>query len=285
MTPYEVDIEEVEYVRHGDRPLLARIFRPRGAGPFPAVVEAHGGAWCIGTRANNDTINTPIAREGIVVVALDFRMPPEASYPASVADVNYAIRWLKANAGRLRTRVDWVGAMGTSSGAHLAVLAALKPTDPRYAAIPAPPGAPATDARVPYVVAMWPVICPHGRYQYMKSHQASGTTTLSPATAIAHQDSYWGTEAAMAEGSPVKALERGDAIERPHILYVQNHQDPLHPRANLDQFVAGYRKAGGRLDLELFEGEAYDALRSFPQAPASVKAVARIAEFIRHGRH
>lgn len=281
MTPCEVDIEEVEYVRHGDRPLLARIFQPRGAGPFPAVVEAHGGAWCIGTRANNDPINTPVARAGVVVVALDFRMPPEASYPGSVADVNYAIRWLKANAARFRTRADWVGAMGTSSGAHLAVLAALKPTDPRYSAIAAPAGTAATDARVPYVVAMWPVICPLGRYQYMKGHQASGTKTLSPATAIAHQDSYWGTEAAMAEGSPVKALERGDTIEKPDILYVQNHEDPLHPRVNLDQFVAGYRKAGGKVELELFGGEAYDALRSFPQAPASVKAVDRIVEFIR----
>jgi DNA mismatch repair ATPase MutS len=66
MTPYEVDIEEVEYVRHGDTPFLARVFKPRGAGPFPAVVEAHGGAWCLGARTNNDPINTPIARGGVV---------------------------------------------------------------------------------------------------------------------------------------------------------------------------------------------------------------------------
>jgi len=51
---YEVGIEEVEYLRHGDKPLLARIFKPRGSGPFPAVVEMHGGAWCMGDRNNND---------------------------------------------------------------------------------------------------------------------------------------------------------------------------------------------------------------------------------------
>ena len=285
MAPYEVDIQEVEYVRHGDKPLLARVFTPRGAAPFPAVVEAHGGAWCLGTRTNNDPINTPIARGGVVVAALDLRMPPDASNPGSVADVNYAIRWLKANATRFHTRPDWVGAMGTSSGAHLAVLAGLKPGDPRYVATPQPSGTTKTDAGVPYVVAMWPVICPLGRYQYMKSQQASGTSTLSPASAIAHQDSYWRTEAAMAEGSPVKALERGDAVELPDILYLQNPQDPLHPRANLDEFVERYRKAGGRLQLELFEGQAYDALRSFPDAPASVKAVNTIIDFIRaHAR-
>jgi acetyl esterase len=279
--PFEVETEDVEYLRHGDTPLLARIYRPRGRGPFPAVIDAHGGAWCVGTRVNNEPINLPVARGGVVVVALDFRMPPDASYPGSVADVNYGIRWLKANAGRFATRADWVGAMGTSSGGHLAVLAALKPDDVRYAAIPLPPGTPAVDARVPYVVTLWPVICPLGRYGYMKGRQWSGNTRLTPATAIAHQDAYWISEEAMAEGSPTLALERGDRVAMPHILYVQNPEDELHPRSNLEQFVAAYGKAGGRLELEWFEGEAYDAVRSHPAAPASKKVVEKIVAFIR----
>jgi len=279
--PFEVDVEDVEYLRHGDAPLLARIYRPRGHGPFPAVIDAHGGAWCVGSRVNNDPINVPVARGGVVVAALDFRMPPDASYPGSVADINYGIRWLKANAARFGTRADWVGSMGTSSGGHLVVLAALKPHDPRYAAIPSPPGAAGVDARVPYVVTLWPVICPIGRYRYMKSRQASGNARLTPAGAIAHHDAYWVTEAAMAEGSPALAMERGDRVEMPHILYLQHPADELHPRANLDQFVTAYRKAGGHLQLEFFEGETYDAVRSHPAAPASVKAVERIVEFVR----
>ena len=43
-TTSEVGIEDVEYLRHGDTPLLARVFRPRGDGPFPIMVELHGGA-------------------------------------------------------------------------------------------------------------------------------------------------------------------------------------------------------------------------------------------------
>ena len=46
----DCDVEDVEYLRHGDKPLLARIFKPRGAGPFPALVECHGGAWCMSDR-------------------------------------------------------------------------------------------------------------------------------------------------------------------------------------------------------------------------------------------
>jgi hypothetical protein len=42
--------------------LLARLFKPRGQGPFPAIVELHGGAWCMGDRLNDATINEQLAR-------------------------------------------------------------------------------------------------------------------------------------------------------------------------------------------------------------------------------
>lgn len=42
---FELDVEDVEYIRHGNKPLLARLFKPRGPGPFPLIVEVHGGAW------------------------------------------------------------------------------------------------------------------------------------------------------------------------------------------------------------------------------------------------
>ena len=38
-----LDVEDVEYLRHGGKPLLARLFTPRGQGPFPLLVELHGG--------------------------------------------------------------------------------------------------------------------------------------------------------------------------------------------------------------------------------------------------
>jgi acetyl esterase/lipase len=277
---YEFDIEEVEYLRHGGTPYLARVFRPRGKGPFPAVVEAHGGAWIAGNRAVNDPINREVAKGGVVVAALDFRNPPEATYPGSVADINYGVRWLKANAARFGTRPEWVGSMGTSSGGHLVVLAALKPADPRYAAIPLAGGA-AFDARVAYVVAMWPVICPPSRYRAKKANPAAMQGRGSPGGAIGNEDRYWLTEAAMEEGSPNFAVQRGDAIATPHILYLQNPEDPLHPRANLESFVAGYRKRGGTVHLEFFEGPKYDVIRSDPASPEARASIAKIVAFIR----
>ena len=75
-----------------------------------------------GDRLNDTAINEPLAKSGVVVAALDFRMPPVAAYPASMADINYAIRWLKTRAVELRSRPDLVGALGVSSGGHQAML-------------------------------------------------------------------------------------------------------------------------------------------------------------------
>ncbi|MBX6376250.1 MAG: alpha/beta hydrolase fold domain-containing protein [Acetobacteraceae bacterium] len=90
-TEGDMRIEDIPYRRRpdGGEPLLARLYRPaRGTGPFPAVVEVHGGAWTGSDRLNNAAIATEFAREGIVTLSLDFRMPPEAPYPASLADIN-----------------------------------------------------------------------------------------------------------------------------------------------------------------------------------------------------
>ena len=118
------------------------IYRPKGEGPFPALVECHGGAWCLSDRITEKLRHEAMARAGIVSIALDFRSGIEAPYPASAQDINYAVRWAKANARMLKTRPDLIGLSGQSSGGHLAMLVAMRPNDPRYAAIPLPAGTP-----------------------------------------------------------------------------------------------------------------------------------------------
>ena len=49
LTNHDLAIEDIEYLRHGDMPLLLRLFQPSGAGPFPLIVELHGGAWAAAT--------------------------------------------------------------------------------------------------------------------------------------------------------------------------------------------------------------------------------------------
>src|SRR3989442_5111534 len=111
---YPLDVEDIEYVRHGNTPLLARLFKPRGEGPFPLIVELHGGAWCRGDRLNDNVMNEALAKTGGVVASLDFRIPPVAPYPGSIADINYGIRWARTRAAHSHSRPDLVGTLGSS---------------------------------------------------------------------------------------------------------------------------------------------------------------------------
>jgi acetyl esterase/lipase len=256
----EFDVDDVEYLRHGDTPLLARVFRPRGAGPFPAMVECHGGAWCASDRTTEKLRHQFMAAHGIVSIALDFRSGDTDPYPASVQDINYAVRWAKLNAGELKTRPDLVGLSGQSSGGHLAMLVAMRPHDPRYAAIAMPAGSPAHDASVRCVIMSWPVINPLSRYRHARRAQAAGAEW--PKSIIGRQDSYWGSEAAMGEGNPLLALERGEKVLTPPAVWYQGHGDTMHDYKDVEssfdgnepqRFCDDYRKAGGAITLEYID--------------------------------
>ncbi|MCA0239978.1 MAG: alpha/beta hydrolase [Proteobacteria bacterium] len=281
---HDIDIEDIEYQRHDGTPLLARLHVPRGPGPFALLAEVHGGAWCRGTRLDEDGLNQALARRGIVVAALDFRQPPQSGYPASLADINHALRWLKANAGRWRSQPQRVGVMGLSSGAHQALLAAMRPRDPRYAALPLP-GHAEVDATPAFAVLCWPVIDPLGRYRYAKALRAGGQPYPEAIDrVIPDHERYWPDEAAMAEGSPLQALERGEPAHLPPLLYLQGEADLMHPREQLDRFVAAYAQAGGSVELKLYPGEDTGFISRRPDAPASADALQQIAAFVqRHG--
>ena len=254
--------EDIEYIRHGERPLLLRLTRPVGAGPFPVVVDAHGGAWNNNDRLSCAMRNQMWAEAGIASAAVDFRQGPDG-YPTSLADINYAIRWLKAHAAKLKLDPARVGLTGASSGGHLAVLAAMRPNDPRYTALKLD----GFDAKVLCVGVIGPVINPLSRYR--RAVQAKQTAN-PPEWAIHIPDrheTYWKTAAAMSEGSPVLALERGEKFDLWPAFIVQGTPDVAHiyqdpdtggggADANeLERFTRLYKARGGDISLIYVESQ------------------------------
>lgn len=272
---YEFTTEDVEYLRHGDLALKLRLYKPRGTGPFPAVLDLHGGAWGKGSLEECKARDEVLARSGLLVAALDFR-DGNYGYPTALVDINYAIRWLKARAPQLQTRADLVGISGQSSGGHLAMLAAMRPADPRYAAIALPAGSPAVDATVRCVAMSWPVINPLSRYRNALKGRAAGETWVGDIPE--RQGSFWKNDANMTDGNPVLMLERGEKAVTPPVLWVQGRPDPVHdyrdPESPValnepERFAAGYRKAGGAIELLYIEqavrqsAAAYDPIAAF----------------------
>ena len=268
---YATEVIDLEYHRHGGAPLLARVYRPLGPGPFPAMVDVHGGAWTSGTRLQNAVICEALAAAGIVVAALDFRMPPEARYPASVADVNWGIRWLKANASRFRGRSDLVGGIGSSSGAHQLLLAALRPHDERYRAF-ADPGESSAEATLDFIVTCWPVADPLQRYRMA---QRQGAEIL-----LRNHGAYWPDEQAMEDGNPQRIVERGETRRLPPLLVLQGTRDDNLPPDMAARFAAAWRQAGGLAQLEEFEGQPHAFITKDPASAASTRALDLIKSFV-----
>ena len=265
-------IEDVEYQRQGGRALLARLYRPAGAGPYPALLQVHGGAWVHKDRTDNDFIAKALAESGILVASIDFRMPPEAPYPASLADINLATRWLKARARTYGSRPDWVGTIGTSSGGHQVLLAAMRPDDPRYAALPLPE-APQVDARVRFVISGWGVLDPLLRYHLAKQ---AGNAEL-----VENHHAYWGTEAAMSEASPPAILDRREKVYLPAALVFGGDADEWVPVETMRRLVDGWKQAGGEVELQLYPGAGHGFMTGKPDAPYARQAIERVKAFIR----
>jgi len=270
---YPVEISDVAYRQDGAKPLMATLYRPQGTGPFAALVEVHGGAWTSKDRFNNAATAKAVASAGVVVLSIEFRMPPEAPYPASLQDINYAIRWLKFHAREYGSAAGRVGVYGTSSGGNQALLAALRPNDPRYGALKFAE-APALDAKVAYVATGWAVIDPLQRYHL--AEQANAEALLK-----AHH-SFWGDEKTMSDGDPPLILERGEDVDLPPAFLYQGTADKWTPVATVQNFVAQYRKRGGTVELKLFEGEPHAFVNDHPERPASAQAIAMLAAFA-HG--
>lgn len=103
-----------------------RFDHPNRKGPaVPLVVYVHGGGWNSGTRLGDGYYNLTRPRllaKGIAVASIDYRLAPKNRFPAQIVDVAYAVRYLRANAKRLKIDPDRIGAFGTSAGGHLVSL-------------------------------------------------------------------------------------------------------------------------------------------------------------------
>jgi len=273
--PYEFLVRDLVYHQVNGRPRLARLYQPAGNGPFPAVVQVHGGAWNSKDRTDGQHTALDLAAAGIVVLSIDFRNAPEAPYPASMQDINLGIRWLKAHAREFGSTPERVGAYGTSSGGHQALLAAMRPDDPRYRVLPLAEG-PQIDARLAFVVSGWPVLYPLER---LKLARAANIQEL-----VKSHATFFADEAEQEEATPTLAIERGEKLHYPPAMVFQGDRDQWTTVAQAERLAARYRAAGGNMELLLLPGERHTFLNEHPFSPNSLKTFEAITAFIKkHG--
>jgi acetyl esterase len=241
----EIKVAETEFRRAPKRTLMARIYQPQGSGPFPVLLDLHGGAWNNKDRGANAVMDESLARSGILVVAIDLTRAPEAPYPSSVQDANYGVRWLKHHAREWNGAPETIGALGSSSGGHEIELCAMRPNDPRYNAHKLAE-APNLDASLNYVTTRSPVSNPYARYLNAES--------LGREEMMQHSKIYFNPWEAIHEGNPQEILDRSEKVALPPLLIMQGELDDNVRPAVQQKFAESYRAAGGECQYEVFAG-------------------------------
>jgi acetyl esterase len=266
---YEIKVEDVEYRRDGEQSWLALMYLPQGPGPFPALLDIHGGAWNNGDRKNNPAVAEGLAASGVVVASIDFRCGGQDPYPSSLADINYATRWLKVHAADFSADPRTVGGLGISSGGHLILLSAMRPSDPRYTALRFA-GAADVDATLAYAISLWGVLDPYGRYQMA---QERGNKEL-----MANHERYFLTPDTMQESNLISILQQGEKVTLPPALLIQGTADKGVPKGMVEKVAELYHAAGGDVDLALFPNMPH-GLAGWPE-PDRERMIERIKSFI-----
>jgi acetyl esterase len=272
---FDLVVSEVELRRNAaGRMLMARIYQPQGPGPFPAVLDLHGGAWSRKDRLAEEPMDRALASSGLLVVAVDLTLSAEAPYPACVQDANHAVRWLKVNAARWNGDVSRLGVYGSSSGGHVAELLAMRPHDPRYAAIPlaGAPGVdvPEVDASVAWVAMRSPPSNTVARYENAERRQNESM--------IKNNRMFFSPWETIHEGNPQEIIERGEKATLVPFLIMQGALDDNVLPAMQEKFVAAYRAAGGQCDYRLFEDSTHEWVAE--PGPQTDKARTTVKQFI-----
>src|SRR5688572_4345397 len=242
---FDIKISETEFRRAPKRVLMARVYQPQGDGPFPVLLDLHGGAWNNKDRGANAMMDESLARSGILVVAIDLTRAPEAPYPSSVQDANYGVRWLKHKAREWNGAPETIGALGSSSGGHEIELCAMRPRDPYYS-VHKLAEAPELDATLNYVATRSPVSNPYARF--LNAEQ------LGREEMVRNTKTYFNPWDTIHEGNPQEILDRAEKMTLPPLLIMQGELDDNVRPAVQQKFAESYRAAGGECQYEVFSG-------------------------------
>ncbi len=135
--PEAVAAVEERLLPSADGELRVRIFRPFDLpSPAPCLVFFHGGGWVIGSLDSHESICRSLARRSrSIVVSVDYRLAPEARFPAALEDSYTATDWVANHAGELRLDPNRLAIAGDSAGGNLAAAVSVLARDRGHPAL------------------------------------------------------------------------------------------------------------------------------------------------------
>jgi acetyl esterase len=235
--------EEVAHVEDRAVPgpageIPVRVYVPAGTpARGPAIVYFHGGGWVIGSRDTHDGLCRALAnRTGARLVSVDYRLAPEARFPAAPEDCYAAVRWVAEKGGEIGADAARIAVAGDSAGGNLAAVTSLLARDR---------GGPA----LRFQCLFYPVVdCDFGRPSYRENAEGY---LLEVAAMRWFWDHYVPDAARRSDphASPLRA-PRLDIL--PPALVVTAEYDPLRDEG--EAYAARLREAGVRVTCTRYDG-------------------------------
>jgi acetyl esterase len=220
--------------------LRLRLYRPPQPGVHSVLVYFHGGGWTIGDLDTHDVLCRQLcAAAGMAVVAVDYRMGPEARFPAAVDDCVEAMRWVRSQAPGLGLDATRMAVGGDSAGGNLAAVVCLTL---RNAGEPQPVFQlliyPATDMRA---------VAP--------SHTSNGQGHLLTSDSIAYFRGHYIDDPALWSDWRASPLLTPDLRGLPPALVLTAGYDPLRDEGR--QYADALSAAGNRVQYVCFERQIH----------------------------
>lgn len=247
---------DVVFGTGGGRDLRCNVYMPPQEGTDrPSVLLVHGGGWVQGDRSQLHGYGILLGRIGYVCVATEYRLAGEAKWPAQIHDVKAALRWMRANNGRLGIDPNKISISGNSAGAHLSLLAAGTAGLPEFEGDGGSPGAGT------HVAAAIGFYAP--TQLYMPDQPLSETLSFLFGRGYA--------EAAARAASPIEHARP----DFPPTLLITGNRDELVPDEASFRMYQALAKAGAPVELHVYAGapHAFDAVPDFGRQCASIVAL------------
>ena len=266
----------------GFAPLTLDIYRPRAhAAPLPMVVYVHGGGWKNGDSRRALSFGdfpralAGLAAQGYVVASINYRLSPQARFPAALQDVKSAIRWLRGHAASYGGDVASVAVWGASAGGQLAAMAGA--TCGVMAFEPDSDAPPLKDAPSDCAEA---VIDWFGPVEFASPAPYNSKPAADAASEVGN---YLGCEpAACARGvvrlaSPLTFV----SVNSPPFLIQQGAADTEVPPGQSQTLYDALRKKGVPAEIEIYPDVGHGFMRGdTPDTATVTRAMARLTAFL-----
>jgi acetyl esterase len=259
--PDEVD-EVVDLLIPGpEGKLRVRVYRPRSTELLPVVLWFHGGGWVVGTIESHDPLCRALAnRTPCVVVSVDYRLAPEAPFPAGLDDAWAATQWVAEETLELGADPSRIVVAGDSAGGNLAAAVALR----------------ARDAGLPLALQalVYPVIdFDFESESYLRLAEGLNLTR-------AKMQWYWelylgGADGLQPEASPLRAPDLAGVA--PALVQVAEH-DPLLSEG--EAYAARLEEAGVPVTLTRYDGVIHGFIRMPALVAEADFSLAEIAQAV-----